>query len=73
MVKEHQTWLVMMHKMACMIKHSVHLHLKLMILFLKTDLLFTSLRDRYREILQGIGADNAMSYRTDRLCKRLCI
>ena len=25
----------------------------------------TQLRDKYREILQGIGADNVMSYRAD--------
>ena len=31
----------------------------------------TQLRDKYLEILQGIGADNVMSYRTDWLCKRL--
>ena len=31
----------------------------------------TQLRDRHREILQGIGADNAIAYRTDRPCKRL--
>ena len=31
----------------------------------------TQLRDRYHEILKGIGADNAMSSKTDRLCKRL--
>ena len=31
----------------------------------------TQLLDRYREILQGIGADNAMSYRADPLCKKI--
>ena len=31
----------------------------------------TQLRDKYLEIVQGIGEDNVMSYRTDWLCKRL--
>ena len=31
----------------------------------------TQLRDRYREIPQGIGTDNAKSYKTDPLCKKI--